>query len=296
VILWLLLACTSGESSLFFQESWEVLAINNDHSLLDIRFSRGNTGILREQGQSRFDFVHGKEVPILYGRGALPRDTLSAGEKGVSIGPDKLQQVPGGWDVQFKSSDLNARLVLRHQPGVDPATTPKNKPWQIEALSTKATIEGVLHAGARSQLVSGHAVVLRRHGDTPPGLRGVTRVAAFILDEDASLGIDQRGPNALAWAHANDRSWNAETAVVRRLADGVVEMDYRPAAPILARLEPGKSRLRRQPWEHLYGLERWLLSLALGVPDRRIRSATAQVQIGKESFRAPAMIVVVDYR
>jgi len=296
MIAWLLLACATGESSLFFQESWEVLAINNDQSLLDIRFSRGNTGILKGQGQSRFDLVLGKEVPILYGRNALPRDTEPTPETGLAIGPDKIQQTPEGWDVQFQSSELNARLTIQNQPNVETVQTRLSPSWQVDAPSTLAHIEGFVHAGTRSSLINGQSVVLHRYGDDPPGLRGTTRVAAFVLHEDASLGVDQRGVNALAWAHTEGRSWNAETAVVKRLSGGVVEMDYRPSAPIVARLEPGKSRLRRQPWEHLYGLERWLLGIARGVPDRRIRSATAEVRVGEASFRAPALILVVDYR
>ncbi|MEE2751403.1 MAG: hypothetical protein VX519_08225 [Myxococcota bacterium] len=296
MIAWLLLGCATGDSSLFFQESWEVLAINNDQSLIDIRFSRGNTGLLKGQGQSRFDLVLGKEVPILYGRNALPRDTQPAPEAGLLIGPDKIQQVPEGWNVQFQSSELSARLTIQDQPGNEPLEPPLSDSWQVAAHSTLAHIEGFVHAGTRSNLINGQSIVLHRYGDDPPGLRGTTRVAAFVLSEDASLGVDQRGTDALAWAHAEGRSWNAETAVVKRLSEGVVEMDYRPSAPIVARLEPGKSRLRRQPWEHLYGLERWLLGVVRGVPDRRIRSATAQVQVGEASFRAPALILVVDYR
>ncbi len=295
-MLWFLLACATGESSLLFQESWEVLAINNDNSLLDIRFSRGNTGILKGQGQSRFDLVLGKEVPILYGRNALPRDTQTHAENGLVVGPDTLKKVSGGWDVHFQSTDLNARLRLQDQEGAEPATGSQSGSWSVEAPSTLSQVEGFVHAGSRSDLINGQGVVLHRFGDDPPGLRGSTRGAAFILDKNLSLGVDQRGANALAWAHTEGRNWNAETAVVKRLSDGIVEMDYRPSAPIVARLEPGQSRLRRQPWEHLYGLERWLLGIARGVPDRRIRSATAQVQAGDKSFRSSAMIVVVDYR
>jgi hypothetical protein len=122
------------------------------------------------------------------------------------------------------------------------------------------------------------------------------RVAAFVMGEDFSLGIDQTGSDALAWAWVDGRSWSAESALVQRVGDGVVEMDFRPEAPIVARLVPVPPHHRRLLWDHLSGLEQWVLSQVTGRAERRIRGANAEVRVGERTLEAPALILVEDYR
>ncbi len=290
---WLLLACASGSDSLWWQDSWEVLAVGRDGAVVDARFFQTNTGLVRGQGHVRFDRFAHKEVPIFYGRDALPRDTVADGA--LKVGPDQLVEKEGSWDLRVLSGELDARLTLQPDDTPPPPTL-KRDGWQVDAVAPSATVEGIVRAGQRNSMLQGRAVILHRSGDRPPARKGTHRVAAFVMDAEFSLGIDQTGSDALAWAWVDGRSWSAESALVRRLEDGVVEMDFRPEAPIVARLVPVPPHHRRLLWDHLSGLEQWVLARVTGRAERRIRSANAHVQVGEETLQAPALILVEDFR
>jgi hypothetical protein len=154
----------------------------------------------------------------------------------------------------------------------------------------------MLRAGERNSMLQGRAVILYRRGDRPPSRTGTNRIAAFVMDAEFSLGIDQTGSDALAWAWVDGRSWSTESALVRRMENGVVEMDFRPDAPIFARLVPVPPHHRRLLWDHLSGLEQWVLAQVTGRAERRIRGANAEVLVGEKTLQAPALILVEDYR
>jgi hypothetical protein len=238
-------------------------------------------------------------VPIFYGRDALPRNTVipeSAEALGaLRVGPDQLVEKEGTWDLRIRSGELDARLTLHPDDTPAPPTLQRDG-WQVDAVVPSASVEGILRAGQRSSLLQGRAVVLHRRGDHPPSRKGTMRVAAFVMDEKFSLGIDQTGSDALAWAWVDGRSWSTESARVRRLENGVVEMDFRPEAPILARLAPVPPHHRRLLWDHLSVLEQWVLARVTGRAERRIRGADAEVLVGEKTLRAPALILVEDYR
>jgi hypothetical protein len=290
---WLLLACGSGTDSLWWQDSWEVLAVGRDRAVVDARFFQTNTGLIRGQGHVRFDRFAHREVPISYGRDALPGDTEANG--GLRVGPDQLLEKEGTWDLRVLSGELDARLTL--QPDDTPAPLALQRDgWLMEAVVPSASVEGILRAGQRNNMLQGRAVILHRQGDRPPARKGTMRVAAFVMDEEFSLGIDQTGSDALAWAWIDGRSWSTESALVRRVGDGVVEMDFRPEAPIVARLVPVPPHHRRLLWDHLSGLEQWVIARVTGRAERRIRGANAEVLVGEKTLQAPALILVEDYR
>ncbi len=303
IAAWLLLACGSGADSLWWQDSWEVLAVGRDRAVVDARFFQTNTGLIRGQGHVRFDRFAHREVPIFYGRDALPGDTLPGdtlpGDTqalgALRVGPDQLLEKDGTWDLRVLSGELDARLTL--QPDDTPAPpTLQRDGWQVDAVVPSASVEGILRAGQRNSMLQGRAVILHRQGDRPPARKGTHRVAAFVMDAEFSLGIDQTGSDALAWAWVDGRSWSADSALVRRLEDGIVEMDFRPEAPIVARLVPVPPHHRRLLWDHLSGLEQWMLARVTGRAERRIRGANAEVLVGEKTLKAPALILVEDYR
>jgi hypothetical protein len=296
---WLLLACGSGADSLWWQDSWEVLAVGRDRAVVDARFFRTNTGLIRGQGHVRFDRIAHREVPVFYGRDALPRDTVipesTEALGALRVGPDQLLEKDGTWDLRVLSGELDARLTL--QPDDTPAPpTLQRDGWQVDAVVPSASVEGILRAGQRNSMLQGRAVILHRWGHRPPARKGTTRVAAFVMDAEFSLGIDQTGADALAWAWVDGRSWSTESALVRRVGDGVVEMDFRPEAPIVARLVPVPPHHRRLLWDHLSVLEQWVLARVTGRAERRIRGANAEVRVGEKTLEAPALILVEDYR
>jgi hypothetical protein len=128
---WLLLACGTGTDSLWWQESWEVLVVDRDRAVVDARFFQTNTGLIRSQGHVRFDRFAHREVPIFYGRDALPGNTEALGA--LRVGPDQLVEKDGVWDLRILSGHLDARLTLH--PDDTPSPPPsretggRSMPW-----------------------------------------------------------------------------------------------------------------------------------------------------------------------
>ena len=295
--LWL--ACGGGPDALTYQESWELLGINTNGALLDARFSRTNTGVLRGQGHARIDWLFPRQTPIFYGRDALPRDTVVGETLGIQVGPDHILKQSGQWDLQVNAGEFDARIQLQEQvPGPGALhwdDQGESDTWTVASHVALGEIGGFLRAGRRDSVVQGHGALLTRHGTTPPGLSGTRRTTAVVLEEGLTIGIDQTGSRALAWAVVGPIAYDASTAAIHRPEPGVVELDFRPSADIVARLHTRKPHLRRFPWEHLTWLERHLVGLVKGIPVRRLQAARAEITVAGESHRAKGLVVVTDY-
>ena len=296
----LLLGCGSGLDALTYQETWELLGINTNGALLDARFSRTNTGVLRGQGHARIDWLFPRQTPIFYGRDALPQDTVAGEVPGIQVGPDHILHQSGQWDLQVSAGEFDARIQLETQvpgPGALHWDDAQGEPdsWTVTSQVALGELGGFLRAGRRDSVVQGHGALLQRHGADPPGLAGTRRSTALVLEEGLTIGIDQTGSRALAWAVVGPLAFDASTASLHRPEAGVVELDFRPSADLVARLHTRKPHLRRRPWEHLNWLESKLVGLVKGIPVRRLQAARADITVAGESHRAKGLVVVVDY-
>lgn len=281
------------------QESWEILAINSDLNLFDMRMSRGDTDLLRGQGRARLDLASRRDIPLSFARDGLPSEVSAPDDGGLVVGPDSLRRAEGGWELRLQEEGLLARLRLR----ADAATagpvqqSTRRGAWTVEAPVVRGDLEGVLQAGTRGEMFAARAVLIHREGDDPPGLRGTAQRAVYVMDQDLSVAIDQTGSLALSWIVVGDAMWMHEPGVLRPHPDGGWEMDFRPSADLYARIIPRKRPSLRTPMlERLSAPERWLVGSIVGEPTRRIQGCRAELQIAGVRHTAPAMLVVVDYR
>jgi hypothetical protein len=289
--LWLTLACSNPLSGAQEIQTWEVLSTHRDGSMLDVRFSQGNTGMIVGQGRVRADWLPLQDPAIQYARHALSGDIRTTGPS-VWIGPDRLEKEPKTWSLQLQSDPMSARLQI-HDTLTSPAESIESN-WKINTLFA-GPISGVIRSGAQSAILNGFALGIHRQGKNPPGLRGTQRVSAAVLDQDISIGIDQSGAQALAFAQIGDQSLDTSTAVLKRSAQGI-HLDFRPATDLEVLIKPQKPHLKSDPWEHLYAVERWFAGMRFGRPVRRVRAGHADIRLGERRLSAQAVISVNDFK
>lgn len=307
--LWLM-ACVGGGASgdaapwrledagLLGQESVELLGLNVDSSVIDLRVSRSNTGLLRGAGAFSLELDGRRELPLSYGRRGPP--TMVTAEDGaLLIGPDGLRRDGAAWTIDARDIDLDLRLRLTPYdeggPTPEAVVTSGRGRFGAEALVGAGALRGVLRAGTRDLLVDGWGVLTRRRGDDPPALRGAARTALFVHTAGFSMGVDLTGGVALCWARLGDEALDARDCKLTE--DGrLVSFDLRPSAPI-----GGLVQLWRQPSAQAaprYGLsdpEVWLLNTIIGRPTRALRAGAATVYGPGGSFAAQALALTVRY-
>jgi hypothetical protein len=309
VLALLLLACGGADpgqpwrleqAGLLGQDGYELLGLNVDNTVLDVRVGRNNTGLLRGAGTFALDLDGRRELPLSYGRRGPPTMVTAApDDSALLIGPDGLRRDGLGWTVDVRDVDLDLRLRLTPTaeggPSPEAVETSRRGRFGAEALVGAGDLRGVLRAGTRDLLVDGWGVLTRRRGDDPPALRGAARTALFVHTAGFSMGIDLTGGGALCWARLGDEALDARDCKLTE--DGrLVSFDLRPSAPI-----GGLVQLWKQPnaqAELRHGLsdpEVWLLNAVVGRPIRSLRAGAATVYGPGGSFAAQALALTVRY-
>ncbi len=289
-----LLACPAVQE-LRTQERWELIAINQDLSVLDAQLTVGNTGWLRGQGTVSLDWLIRDQSPLRFLRTGLPEETETLTHGGLLVGPDALRHEDDGtWTLAIRDAETRAQLTLRPFLG-GPAPVPWPEApdaWTVAAPVVLGEVQGMVASGSRSTLVDARGVLTRRRGDSPPALRGTARLAVYVLGEGVAIGLDGSGPQAMSWAVVGDLALDARDArLTRGKQKGRLVLDLRPTADLVAHILPRQPRAVRSPWTHLHRLERWVLGAWLGTPTRRTQGARAQLVMGGERSEARAVIV-----
>ncbi len=247
--------------------------------------------MLLGQGHAKVDWIPLNEGVLHYQRNALSEDA-SMGPTGARVGPDSLLQEQNSWQLKVQSGELDARIQFENA-----LIEPPQEDWQDWSVthSFAGKMQGVIRSGLQNNLVEGHAVGIYSAGTTSPSHRGEERRSAFVLSEDVSIGVDQSGSHATAFAVIAGQQLDASTAVMRKEEEGI-HLDFRPNTDLEVWLRPARPHLESDPWEHLYAVERWVASQTYGRPIHRIRAATAQIRLGERQLNAKGLIRVNTFR
>ncbi len=272
-------------------ESMEIYVLNSDGSILDGRFSMGNSGLLLDQGHLSVDWIPTTGIHSPYKRSAVdPVFTNSSEAVRVSIGPDQLVQGEDKWDFTVASGEFDLRLQLT---GGHKGPELEDDNWTTSAILIDATAAGSLRSGPTQSIVTGGAVVLYRGGDTPPALSGIGRDSVYVFSSDFSIGIDQVGGDAVAWAYFQGEALAAGDAVLSHL-EGSFLLDFRPSTPLYVEVAASTPHLASEPWQHLTYLEDLAGSLVFGNQTRRTRGGIARINFQDDSYSGRAIINVVN--
>ena len=290
----LLLACVEG--GLRWAESWEVIGLAEDGALLDLSFVRGNSGIWAGAGHVRGLIATKDEGSVLFGLDAMPNEVRTL-QRGLAIGPDELSETGGVWTIVLQEGEAldgyrDLRLTVSDGHGrTDPVDMGH---WQVEATEILGKAQGYSRVGQRDRLFLGNALVLHRKGERPPGLRGATRMAAFVMNDSLSIGVDQVGSQVLAWALIDGVRLPTDDAVLRIGPKNEVQLDFRPTVDLVVQITPRKPRSRIEPLGHLSPPEQLAMDAWVGTPTRRVSRGEAIGLYESKPLTAPAVLLWVD--
>jgi hypothetical protein len=284
-----LLGCVPA--NLTATESIEVYVLNSDGSILDGRFTVSNSGLFLGQGHISLDWIPATGIHSPYKRSHTEPSITETGEPvRVAVGPDTLIQEEDGWEFTVSSGEFDMRLQLtngREGPMFG------NDGWTTRALLVGATATGSLRSGPAHSIVTGDAIIINRGGDAPPSLEGIGRDSVYVFSSDFSIGIDQVGGDAVAWAFFQDQPLEASDAVLSH-QDGSFLLDFRPSVPLYVEVATSSPHLASDPWRHLTYLEKLAGGLVFSDHIRRTRGGVARVYFEDDNYSARAIINVID--
>ena len=287
-MIWALLACAGPpEHDLTWQEGWSMLAILNGRRILDARFSVGNTGLLRGQGQVQASVWSAEEDPLHFSATSAPEQVhLDPLREQVRLGDETLTRSSGRWSMRIADESFNAMLHLDPQTDLSPseAWQTDRGQWRVAAESI-GTITGWVAAGERGGPLEGRGVLLHWGGS---GIPDPPRQAVYVLGRRLLLGVDDHGSGRLLFAELDGQPLPGSAAVQWgdpvRITLGSLTVTVRPRSPL------GQS----DPHEHLLRIERLLGGLILPLPQRQVQAGVAEVHSDALSFQAPALLLEED--
>ena len=266
---------------------------NSDNNVLDLRFVRCNTGLLKGMGHARGEVGRRRETSIRLGYDAHP-DEVEVLDRGLRLGPDYVEETGDGWQVLFREgTELDGYRDLRMAVAssgleVEPLLLDG---WTTEVAEPLGAVSGALAAGGRHRFLVGRGVLLHRYGPNPPTLAGARRDAVFALAEDISVGVDQTGGDVVAWAWIDGELYQASPVLTRD--EGTVMVDFRPDLPLMMRVQEHGPRVTEDPYEELSDPERIALDAWAGLPTRELTSGVAEIRWMDQALTAPALSLQV---
>jgi len=290
VIAWLL-ACSTPTTV----ESWELIALNHDLAALHAWGQVSDLGWFRGQGELGVMILPRSDSPWRFVRDGLPAETLVS--DGVQVGPSGLLSNGSGWALVLQEDGFAGRVHIT--PSVEGGTSTVSragKRWTVAAPVAKGSLSGFVGGEGAEILVDGHGVILHRQGDDPPGLRGTTRTTVVVVSEALSIGIDQAGGQALAWASMAGVDLSSDSAVLERKGGGRYRVDLRPDVPVHGRVVTRRRQAETAVHRGLYTPERAVLKSWIGTPVRRLRAAEARLEVAGAEVNAPAVVVEIVYK
>jgi len=284
-----ILACVPSE--LTNTESVELYVLNSDGSILDARFSVGNTGLLKGQGHLNLNWIPSTGIQSPFKRSSIDPYLSNPSEPmQVSVGTDSLIQRDDYWEFNVSSGEFDLRIQLSDGHEGSGITSDN---WSANAILVGATAAGSLRSRPSQAIVSGDAIVIRRGGDSPPALSGIGRESAYVFSSDFAIGIDQVAGDAIAWAYYQGQELVSSDAILSRLEGGFL-LDFRPSSPLYVEVVTSTPHLASQPWQHLTYLERLAGGILFSSHVRRTRGGIARIYFQDDSYSGRAIINVVD--
>ncbi|MCP4807183.1 MAG: hypothetical protein GY913_26220 [Proteobacteria bacterium] len=291
----LLLGCSGQpEDALTWQEEYELLVLNADANIIDLRFSVSNTGTLKGMGHARGEIARKKESSIRLGFDAWP-DEMEHDEGVLRIGPDYLEKHGDDWQVLFREGDeLEGYRDLRMSlESSDVKVAPiELDGWTIDPIEVSGVASGVLAASGRQRILRGPAVLTHRSGDAPPAMSGEGRVSIHVVDDGVSIAAERLGDRTFGWVLLDGE---LHDGLEPKLAQDKRKwtLDYRPALDLVVTVAERKPESETDPWEHLSGVERKLAGAGMGEPSRRVSVALASWETAGAPRSALALVVEV---
>lgn len=295
ILLFSLLSC-APEQSLKWAEQWELLVLDPGRMTLDLRITRSNSGWLKGNTTVRGAAISKNEGTLLFGLDGRPGD-VEILESGIRVGPDLLRGHSDGWEVQLQEGGDQGdprNLRLNIETAGDPGKSLELQDWTVRPLELVGRTSGYLSTTGRNQLVGGKALLLHRSGARPPSWDGTGHTTVYVTAPNISIGIDQSGTQALAWASIDGTLAWADAVLSGGFEDGW-RLDFSPELPLLVEIRTRGQGHVSAPYGHLSAPEATLLQGAKGTLRRELRTGRAKIHVGDQLVQGSAVVVQTEW-
>lgn len=254
---------------LAWRESWELVGLDAGGTVTAIRFTRGNTGLLRGQAHVVAEALPRNESPVHMHRGGAPWEvqsddtSLRVGANGVA-----LEGAEARIELREGSDAMDASLRLRTEaPAVPPVTlVPGDRQWILGVPVPRGRLVGAWRAGVQGAVVEGAGVLLRQSTDLlSPGTR---RDLLVLFGEGVVVGVARAGDGTLAWVAEGSEVRTGRRATFRQQGR-TLQVSLEPDLPVHLEVRLRRVQLVGDPGERLLLPER-LLAPRLGLAGLRI--------------------------
>ena len=272
----------------FHSESFEVFGFDDSGRIIDVGAVVGNTGLVAGQGHLRADLWSPNETPTRIAFHVSPAETF-AHDNGIEFGFNHLVKQKAEWEAVTRSDTANSRFRIAPKDDNYNVTVTDDQ-LTVTAEVTSGVLNGWVEAGKRGGKLAGHGVVLhRRHN----ALLFTPRKAAFVLDHNISIGIDQQGNVLLAWATINGERLDSTSATITSFPKQPVVLDFRPSADLVVTIKRRKPMGATAVFGHLNLVERWLLKIANQWRQRKVRMGYATISFNGKTSESRAVLLTV---
>ncbi len=291
----LLVACASApEDRLTWRESWSLIAADESGLFVGARLRRGNTGLLRGQGQLDVTVFPPSESAVVLRRTAPPQAVRVDEASGTqALMHNGLVRSSDGWTLHVREGRdaLDATIQLVPEaPELAPTTLVEGqRQWAVGAPVPHGAITGAWRAGKQGGLLRGYGVLVRERADTWPG-DDPGRASTYLITPLRSVGVEWVGERAVAWLASPDGLRTSETVSLER-SGRMLTIDLAPELPVSAKIRVGVRSVVQHPWDHLLPFERWIARLAAGWPMRTWERGRAQLTVDGETTTTAALMV-----
>jgi hypothetical protein len=278
-VIALFLSCIAPPTG---QEIIELVAMLDSGTVMEARFTAGDTGILRGQGSFVFHHWLPDQTSLSHGYKGLPAET------GISptlsqIGLHSLSLEEGS--LRLQSEEFQARAVLFGGRKPKQATAEDSgRGLSTELLWAGAQLSGWCSIERRSSPLVGSATILhRKQRLAESGQRSLL----LAQSTDFEMGIDCNDGLCLAWGWRDGVPLDTQNPSLSikssgaELRAGKFELDF----------VPSRQLGEEDPHEHLLGFERILALPWTRLDLRRIFTGSAMLKEGNSSQRASVILI-----
>ncbi len=231
-----------------------LVGANDDGSVVFVRLSEANTGLVDRQVTTRLALLPAEGVPVEH-RAMHAPSGVSLGADGVVAAPDALTRVTAGaWELRVGGDAAHARLNVT-------ASAPSTA-----CPPPSGALRGTVQYGAEGLLVDGAAGIVhtRVQGRANDG-------ALWVIARGVWIGVDANATHCPAWALHGGTRWSGPApSLPERIGEAVVVGPYRVT------LEAWSPALTLDPLVHVSVPERWLGRLA-GLQQSSLRRVRVRV-------------------
>lgn len=295
ILLLSLFSCTP-EQSLTWSEQWELLVLDPGRMTLDLRFTRSNAGWLKGGATVSGAAISKEKGTLLFGLQGAPGD-VEVLESGLRVGPDLLRGHSAGWEVQLQEGgELGdpRNLRLNIETAGDPDNSLALQGWSIRPMELMGRTNGFISTTGRNELVGGKALLMHRSGARSSSWQGSAHTTVFVTAPQLSIGIDQSGTQALAWANIDGTLAWAD-AVLTGSFEEDWRLDFSPELPLIVDIRTRGQGHVSAPYGHLTTPEAMALQASKGTLKRELRTGRAKIQVAGQTVQGSAVVVHTEW-